>query len=148
MKKKQWLFWSLKWATEPLLVITGLFPLSTIFLNDLNLSFMSTFLVIFKYKSDSSQHVSAQTKYRYFVTFLDIITPIMFSKTIWFHPLSSQQLCFRFGLQSLLLDKLSSYGLSTDSVNWFCSYLTNRQRHACFSGRFSSPFIALSSTHW
>jgi hypothetical protein len=44
---------------------------------------------------------------------------------------------------SLLLDKLSSYGLSTGYVNWFCSYLTNRQFCVRFTGIFSSPFIAL-----
>jgi hypothetical protein len=46
-------------------------------------------------------------------------------------------------LHSLLLDKLSSYGFSTGYVNWFCSYLTNRQ---CYV-RFSETFRRLS-LHW
>ena len=39
---------------------------------------------------------------------------------------------------SLLFEKLGSYGLSNDSVNWFKSYLTNRNQLTAMGNTFSS----------
>jgi hypothetical protein len=44
----------------------------------------------------------------------------------------------------LLLQKFSAFGLSGGYVNWFCSYLTNRQSQVPVSGILSSPFVVLS----
>jgi hypothetical protein len=45
---------------------------------------------------------------------------------------------------TLLLQKLSAFGLPGGYVNWFCSYLTNRQSQVRVSGILSSPFVVLS----
>jgi hypothetical protein len=45
---------------------------------------------------------------------------------------------------TLLLQKLNAFGLSGGYVNWFCSYLTNRQSQVRVSGILSSPFVVLS----
>jgi hypothetical protein len=44
----------------------------------------------------------------------------------------------------MLLQKLSAFGLSGGNVNWFCSYLTNRQCKVRVSGILSSPFVVIS----
>jgi hypothetical protein len=46
--------------------------------------------------------------------------------------------------RTLLLQKLSPFGLSGGYVNWFCSYLTNRRCQVRVSGILSSPFVVLS----
>jgi hypothetical protein len=38
----------------------------------------------------------------------------------------------------------NNYGLSSGYINWFHSYLTNRESCVRFSGLFSSPFVVLS----
>jgi hypothetical protein len=43
--------------------------------------------------------------------------------------------------RALLHHILSNYGLSSDYLNWFLSYLTNRQSRVRYSGIFSSPFV-------
>lgn len=40
---------------------------------------------------------------------------------------------------ALLLHKLNNYGLSSGHLNWFLSYVTNRQSCVRFCGIFSSP---------
>jgi hypothetical protein len=45
---------------------------------------------------------------------------------------------------SLLLHKLSAFGLSGGYANWFRSYLSNRQSQVRVSGILSSPFEVLS----
>jgi hypothetical protein len=78
------------------------------------------------------------------VTYLDFITPLVSSQgqanAIYFD-LSST---FDLVIHTLLLQKLSAFGLSGGYVNWFCSYLTNRQSQFRVSGILSSPFIVLS----
>jgi hypothetical protein len=44
----------------------------------------------------------------------------------------------------ILLNKLCAYGLSDGYVNWFCSYLTNRQSSVRISGTSSLAFEVLS----
>jgi hypothetical protein len=41
-------------------------------------------------------------------------------------------------------NKLRAFGLSGGYVNWFCSYLTNRQSQVHVFGILLSPFVALS----
>jgi hypothetical protein len=45
---------------------------------------------------------------------------------------------------SLLLHKLSDFGLSGGYINWFRSYLSNRKSQVRVSGIISSPFEVLS----
>jgi hypothetical protein len=45
---------------------------------------------------------------------------------------------------SLLLHKLSAFGLSGGYLNWFRSYLSNRKSQVRVSGILSSPFEVLS----
>jgi hypothetical protein len=44
---------------------------------------------------------------------------------------------------TISLRKLNALGFSGGYINWFRSYLTNRQRHARVSGILSSPFQVL-----
>ena len=41
----------------------------------------------------------------------------------------------------LLLEKLKHYGLSGNSLSWFCSYLENRTQMAYINGSVSDPLI-------
>jgi hypothetical protein len=45
---------------------------------------------------------------------------------------------------TLILKKLSAFGLPGGYVNFFCSYLTNRQSQVRVSGILSPPFLVLS----
>jgi sarcosine oxidase/L-pipecolate oxidase len=78
------------------------------------------------------------------VTYLDFITPLVSSQgkadAIYFDLRSA----FDLVPHTLLLQKLSAFGLSGDYANWFCSYLTNRQYQVRVSGILSSPFVVLS----
>jgi hypothetical protein len=61
------------------------------------------------------------------VTYLDFVPPLVNSQrqvdSIYFD-LSS---AFDLVSHPILLNKLYAYGLPDGYVNWFCSYLTNRQ---------------------
>ena len=39
----------------------------------------------------------------------------------------------------LLLKKLQVYGLNTNSLNWFQSYLSRRYQKVCVNGKLSEP---------
>jgi hypothetical protein len=77
------------------------------------------------------------------VTYLDFITPLVSyqgqADAIYFD-LSS---AFDLVPHTLLLQKVSAFGLTGGCVNWFCSYLTNRQSQVRVSGILSSPFVVL-----
>jgi hypothetical protein len=77
------------------------------------------------------------------VTYLDSITPLVSSQgqadAIYFD-LSS---AFDLVPHTLLLQKLSAFGLSGGCVNCFCSYLTNRRSQVRISGILSSPFVVV-----
>jgi hypothetical protein len=100
----------------------------------------------FKSKLSSSQHgfIKSKSTFTNLVTFLDFVTPLVCSQgqtdTIYFGFSNA----FDILPHSLLLHKLSYYGLSCGYLNWFLSYLTKRQSSVRFSGILSSPFVALS----
>jgi hypothetical protein len=80
------------------------------------------------------------------VIYLDFITPLVGSQS------QADDICFEFSIDfdlfphTLLLQKLSAFGLSVGYENWFCCYLTNRQtdRQVRVFGILSSPSAALS----
>jgi hypothetical protein len=78
------------------------------------------------------------------VTYLDFITPLVGSQpqadTIYFDLTSA----FDLVPHTLLLHKLNALGFSGGYVNWFRSYLTNRQSQVRIGGTISSPFEILS----
>jgi hypothetical protein len=78
------------------------------------------------------------------VTYLDFNTPLAGSQghadTIYFDPNSA----FHLVLHTLLLHKLSAFGLSGGYVNWSCSFLSNRQSQVRISGILPTPFVVLS----
>jgi hypothetical protein len=78
------------------------------------------------------------------VTYLDFISPLVGSQTqadaIYFD-LSN---AFDLVPHSLLLHKLSAFGHSGGYINWFRSYLPNRQSQVRVSGILSSPLEVLS----
>jgi hypothetical protein len=78
------------------------------------------------------------------VTYLDYITPLVRSQRqvddIYFDFSSA----FDVVSHTLLLRKLSSFGLTSAYVSWFCSYLTNRFSCVKISGIFTAPFIILA----
>jgi hypothetical protein len=67
------------------------------------------------------------------VTFLDFVAPLVCLQG------QTDSICFDFSNpfdilpHALLFHKLSSYGLSSGYLNWFLSYLTNRQSGVRFS---------------
>jgi hypothetical protein len=79
-----------------------------------------------------------------FILIIIIITPLVSSQgqahAIYFDLSSALDLV----PHNLPLHKLGAFGLSGCYVNWFCSFLTNRQSQALVSGIFSSPFVVLS----
>lgn len=99
-----------------------------------------------KLKLKHSQHdfTKSNSTTTSLVTNLEYITPLVGSEC--------QAVAFYFDLTSdfdliphtLLLDKSSSLGFSGCYVNWFHSYLTNRQPQVHISGTVSSPFQLLS----
>jgi hypothetical protein len=68
------------------------------------------------------------------VTFLDFVTPLVSSQG------QADAIYFDLVPHTLLLQKLSAFGLSGGYVNWFCSYLTNRKSQVRVSGILSLPF--------
>jgi hypothetical protein len=78
------------------------------------------------------------------VTYLGFVTPLVSSQSqadaIYFD-LSS---AFDLVPHTLLLQKLSTFGLSGGYISWFCSYLTNRQSQVHVSGILPSSFVVLS----
>jgi hypothetical protein len=100
----------------------------------------------FKSKLNSSQDgfIKSKPTVITLVTFLDFVTPLICSQgktdSIYFDFNNA----FDILPHSLLLHKLSNYGLSCGYLNWFLSYFTNRQSCVRFSGIISSPFVALS----
>jgi hypothetical protein len=76
--------------------------------------------------------------------YLDYITPLVDSQcqvdAIYFDLRNA----FDLVPLSLLLHKLSAFGLSGGYVNWYCSYLSNRKSQVRVSGILSSPFEVLS----
>jgi hypothetical protein len=78
------------------------------------------------------------------VNYLDYITPLVSSQrqvdAIYFDFSSA----FDLVSHALLLSKLSSFGLSSAYVSWFCSYLTDRFSCVKISGNFSAPFRILA----
>jgi hypothetical protein len=79
------------------------------------------------------------------VTYLDFISPLVSSQqqvdSIYFD-LSS---AFDLVQHPVLLNKLCEYGLSDGYINWFRSYLTNRQSSVRISDTSSLPFEVLSA---
>jgi hypothetical protein len=78
------------------------------------------------------------------VTFLDFVTPLICSKgqidSIYFDFSN----VFNILPHALLHRELSNYGLSSGYLNWFPSYLTNRQSRVRYSGVHFTPFEAQS----
>jgi hypothetical protein len=78
------------------------------------------------------------------VTYLDYITPLVSSQlqvdAIYFDFSSA----FDLVSHTLLLRKLSSFGLTSAYVSWFCSYLTDKFSFVKISGIFSAPFRILA----
>jgi hypothetical protein len=78
------------------------------------------------------------------VNYLDNITPLVSSQhqvdVIYFDFSSA----FDLVSHTLLLNKLSSFGLSSAYVSWFCSYLTDRFSCVKTSGISSAPFRILA----
>jgi hypothetical protein len=83
----------------------------------------------FKSKLNSSQHdvIKSKSTVTNLVTFLVFITPLVCSQgqtdSIYFDFSNG----FDILPHSLLLHKLSNYGLSCGYLNWFLSYFNNRQ---------------------
>jgi hypothetical protein len=77
------------------------------------------------------------------VTYLDYITPLVSSQrqvdAVYFDFSSALDLVSH----TLLLGKLSSFGLTSACVSWFRSYLTDRFSCVKISGIFSAPFRIL-----
>jgi hypothetical protein len=100
----------------------------------------------FTHKLHPSQHVVLKHKSTTtnLVTYLDFISPLVSSQrqvdSIYFN-LSS---AFDLVPHPILLNKLCAYGLSDGYVNWFRSYLTNRQSSVRISDTSSLPFKVLS----
>jgi sarcosine oxidase/L-pipecolate oxidase len=78
------------------------------------------------------------------VTYLDYITHLVSSQrqvdAIYFDFSSA----FDLVSHTLLLGKLSSFGLASAYVGWFSSYLTDRFSCVKISGIFSAPFRILA----
>jgi hypothetical protein len=99
-------------------------------------------------KSKISPHQHGFTKAKStstnLVTYVDFIAPLAGSQrqadAIYFD-LSS---AFDLVNHSLLLHKLSAFGLSSGYINWFRSYLSNRTSQVRVSGALSAPFVVLS----
>jgi hypothetical protein len=118
----------------------------------LNFSEVSEFTIhdhvsyFFKSKLNSSQHgfIKSKSTVTNSVTFPDFVTPLFCSQgqtdSIYFDFSNA----FDILPHSLLLHKLNNYGLSRGFLNWFLSYLTNRQSSVRFSDILSSPFVPLS----
>jgi hypothetical protein len=75
-----------------------------------------------------------------FVTFPDFVTPLVCSQgqidPIYFDFSNA----FHIIPHSLLHHKLRNYGLSSGYLNYFLSYLTNRQSRVCYSDIISTHF--------
>jgi hypothetical protein len=97
-------------------------------------------------KFNPNQHGFTRTKSTVtnLVTFLDLLTPVVRGQrqadAVYFD-LSN---AFDLVPHDMLLCKLSSFGFSDAYVNWFRSYLTNRQSRVRVSGYFSQPFQVTS----
>jgi hypothetical protein len=78
------------------------------------------------------------------VTYLDYITPLVKSQrqvdAIYF----DFSIAFNLVSHTLLLGKLSSFGLTIAYVSWFHSYLTDRFSCVKISGILSVPFTILA----
>jgi hypothetical protein len=89
-----------------------------------------------KFKLNPCQHGFTKSKFTTtnLVTYLNFITPLVSSQrqadAIYFDLTSA----FDLVPHTLLLHKLSALGLSGGYVNWFLSYLTNRQSQVCIGG--------------
>jgi hypothetical protein len=106
-------------------------------------SYASVFLLIIYYhvshflksKLNSSQHgfIKSKSTVTYLFTFLHFVTPLVCSQC------QTDSMYFDFSNDfdilphSLVLHKLSNYGLSRGYLNWFLGYLTNGQSCVGFS---------------
>jgi hypothetical protein len=99
-----------------------------------------------KFKLNPCQHGFTKSKSTTtnLVTYLAFITPLVGSQrqadAVYFDLTSA----FDLVPHTLHLHKLSALGLSGGYVNWFRSYLTNRQSQVRIGGIISSPFEVLS----
>jgi hypothetical protein len=112
-----------------------------------NFSNVSKFIIhdhvphFLKSKLNSSQHgfIKSKSTVTNLVTFLHFVTPLVCSQgqtdSIYFDFINS----FNILPHALLHHKLSNYGLYSGYLNWFLSYLTNRQSCVRYSGILSTP---------
>ena len=100
----------------------------------------------FKSTLNPHQHgfIKSKSTVTNLVTFLDFTTPIVRSQgqidSVFFDFTNA----FDILPHALLLQKLNNYGLTPGYINWFSSYLTNRESCVRFSGSLSSTFIVRS----
>jgi hypothetical protein len=78
------------------------------------------------------------------VTYLDYITPLVSSQRQVDATYFDFSSAFDLVSHTLLLGKLSSFGLTSAYVSWFRSYLTDRFSCVKISGIFSAPFRILA----
>jgi hypothetical protein len=125
----------------PLLEIIGPLLFSIIFSKVFEYIMHDHIYHFFKSKLNSSQHGFNKSKSTItnLVIFLDFVTPLVCSQgqvdSIHFDFSNA----FDILPHALLLHKLNNYGLSYGYINWFHSYLTNRE--SCV--RFQAYFLLL-----
>jgi hypothetical protein len=89
---------------------------------------------LFKSKLNSSQHgfIKSKSTITNLVTFLDFVTLLVCSQgqvdSIYYDFSNA----FDIFPHALLVHKLDNYGLSSGYINWFHSYLTNRESYVCY----------------
>jgi hypothetical protein len=103
-------------------------------------------LFYFKFKQHSNQHgfVKSKSTVPNLVTYLDDVLPSVCPQGQFDSVYFDLSQAFDKVPHTLLLDKLSNFGLSPFYVNWFQSYLSNRSSFVRILGKFSSSFSVSS----